>query len=263
MNRSQQKKYVAMLLKMNFTDATAYCESFNLPEEMAYQYFKYNYALFSHICDVCTKTNFLEDHSVNLTPANCKALLKNKTVLGKTSPDEKVWIALRTLDLDWVKPRLEHCDVNLQKAFFEADCVFKDAADFILKEKKYNPAVNDNEAIIDASSNGCPHLVARLLADERVDPAAQNNLAIVLAAGFGHFENVKLLLQDSRVNPADQNNEAIIFAARKGHLNVIKALLKRKDVNPGARNNAAVTAAINEGHFRIAKLIMADRRFEC
>ena len=138
-----------MLQKMNLTDATAYCESFGLPEQLAYQYFKYNYALFLHICAVCSKTNFLDDYDVNLTPENCKSLLKNKMVIAKTSADEKVWIALRTLDLEWVRLHLDDSKVNLQLAFFEADCIFQEAADFILTVKKYNPGANANVAIID------------------------------------------------------------------------------------------------------------------
>ncbi len=75
-----------------------------------------------------------------------------------------------------------------------------------------------------ASENGNLEVVKLLLKDKRVDPSVQNNSAIVWASQYGHLE-VMLLLADKRVNPSDKNNDAIALATRYGYDEISKLLL--------------------------------------
>ena len=66
---------------------------------------------------------------------------------------------------------------------------------------RFNPAANDNKAILEASENGRLEVVRLLLNDTRVDPTASRNLAIQWASGHGHHDVVHLLLEDGRAEP--------------------------------------------------------------
>jgi len=100
----------------------------------------------------------------------------------------------------------------------------------LLKYPDFNPAIDNNKAIIIASEFGREDLVKILLADSRVDPAANNNDAIVRAATDGHFKIVELLMKDSRVNPSDRKNQALRGAiadhnAKEPWKSIVKLLL--------------------------------------
>src|SRR3990172_3380905 len=92
--------------------------------------------------------------------------------------------------------------------------------------KIFDPGINDNYAIRNASCSGLLESVKFLLKDPRIDPGTQDNYAIRKASTNGHLEVVKCLLKDSRVDPSTFNNKAIRFASANGHLEIVNCLLK-------------------------------------
>ena len=113
----------------------------------------------------------------------------------------------------------------------------------LLAEKRFDPSLRNNQAIIEASCRGNGETVKLLLADPRVDPSVQDNLAIIMAARYAQVETVKLLLADPRVNPGDQHNQAIINAAQRDALDIVRILKADPRVNPADQNNQAIINA--------------------
>jgi ankyrin repeat protein len=98
-------------------------------------------------------------------------------------------------------------------------------------DERVNPAVDGNQPILTACTNGRTEVVRVLLSDPRVNPAVDNNEPIRSASEFGHYEVVQLLLNDPRVNPIDQNHRALEFASEnrlteQGTLQVVKLLVE-------------------------------------
>lgn len=122
-----------------------------------------------------------------------------------------------------------------------------------LIKRGYDPSVNNNLAIIDASKNGHLPVVNRLLQDQRVDPSARNNYAIRYASLKGYLPIVDRLLQDERVNPSDANNRAIINAIVRGHLSVVDRLLQDKRVDPVGFPANQATCIILLSYWRVKR----------
>jgi ankyrin repeat protein len=115
----------------------------------------------------------------------------------------------------------------------------------IIQSRSFNPAEQNNKAIISASSHGRLEIVKLLLKDPRVDPSAKKNKAIERASYHGNIEIVKLLLKDNRVDPSDQKNKAFINAVEFGHYKVASLLIRSdRRVNPHDQNNKAWFDAI-------------------
>lgn len=165
----------------------------------------------------------------------------------------------------------------------------------LLADKRLNPGVHNNFAIIRAAENGHYQIVKRLLKDPRVDPTANNNEAIRLAASYGHIQTVKTLLKDPRVSPVNalacclniqltltknhmnifqlllkhpkndpsaNDNEAIIVTACRGLADNVLQLLADKRVDASAQNSRAVTLAVEMGNARVLSLILTDPRVD-
>lgn len=79
----------------------------------------------------------------------------------------------------------------------------------------YDPSVNNNLAIREASKKGNFDLVKHLLRDPRVDPTANDNEAFRSAVTGNFVDIVKLLLKDPRVDPTANDNEAFFFTIHK------------------------------------------------
>jgi ankyrin repeat protein len=87
---------------------------------------------------------------------------------------------------------------------------------------------DQQRAFIFACNKGRTVIVKLFLKNKRVNPAYQNNKAFINACYNGKLGIVKLLLNDKRVNPADQNNQAFIRAILIGKIYIIKMFLKHK-----------------------------------
>jgi len=132
------------------------------------------------------------------------------------------------------------------------------------KNHQINPAINNNDAIIRASTLGYVGVVKELLKDSRVDPSAINNKAIRLASMNGQHEVIKELLKDSRVNPSVNGNNPINEASARGYYKVVELLLKvgpndqfpnRKKVNPFTFEGKAFLEASRKGHIEVVKIL--------
>eukprot|EP01117_Protostelium_nocturnum_P019131 TRINITY_DN8202_c0_g2_i3.p1 TRINITY_DN8202_c0_g2~~TRINITY_DN8202_c0_g2_i3.p1 ORF type:complete len:433 (-),score=97.27 TRINITY_DN8202_c0_g2_i3:111-1409(-) len=122
-----------------------------------------------------------------------------------------------------------------------------------------NPSDQQNNAIINASSEGHLEVVERLLEDERVDPSDQQNKAIINASFRGHLEVVERLLKDKRVDPSDQRNKAIINASW-GHLEVVERLLEDERVDPSDRRNEAINEALLVGNRKMVERLLKHKK---
>ncbi len=93
------------------------------------------------------------------------------------------------------------------------------------------------------------------LKDRRVDPSMSNNGAIVGSSGRGAVEITKLLMMDSRVDPSDRDNMALRLAVARGYTKVVKELLRDPRVNSRESNDALALPACWNGDFEIARLL--------
>lgn len=159
----------------------------------------------------------------------------------------------------------------------------------LLETNTWNPAYDNNFAIVSASAKGWTRIVKLLLADSRVDPTKRNNMALYRASAYGHADIVKLLfadprvdptideyacfrvaldydrdenanvvrayLEDGRVDPGIFNNYFILYASRNGSTRAVKLLLQDTRVNPRARNDAALKYAIERGYTEIVEML--------
>lgn len=64
-----------------------------------------------------------------------------------------------------------------------------------------------------------------LLEDPRFDPSIQDNVAIKEASRYGYLETMRVLLEDKRVDPSAEDNKAVISAYDHGHLDAVRLLL--------------------------------------
>lgn len=137
----------------------------------------------------------------------------------------------------------------------------------------FDPAANNNSAIIRASDLGFDQVIKILLSDPRVDPSDDDNAAIINASSGGHTKIVEMLLQDPRVDPTAKNNKAIRLASRNTNPEIIDMLLKyeREDplsgdiirVDPSVYNNIALrSAVILSGNTEIIKSLLSDPRVD-
>jgi hypothetical protein len=100
----------------------------------------------------------------------------------------------------------------------------------ILKNKKFNPAMDNNEAVCYSCQIGNLEMTKFLLLDSRVDPSSLNNFCIQYASYFKSEELIALLLNDKRVDPTDNNNVAIKNANKKNNIMNINLLWEDKRV---------------------------------
>lgn len=132
-----------------------------------------------------------------------------------------------------------------------------DLIPILLKDGRFNPAVDNNDTIIRAAQFGDLETVKLLLADPRVDPTVSD--ALGQAVFSGHYKIVMLLL-DAGADPSAENNNAIHWAARLGHTEIVRVLLKDKRVDPTTRD--VVEWAARLGHYDTVKVLLEDPRID-
>lgn len=79
----------------------------------------------------------------------------------------------------------------------------------------FDPSINNNTAIINASKRGCIEAVDYLLKHPNVQPNARGDLAIRNASMMGHTNVVKRLLQDPRVDPSVFGNTCLVHLSKR------------------------------------------------
>lgn len=153
-----------------------------------------------------------------------------------------------------------------------------------------DPSMDNNQAIIEASSMDHNEVVKMLLQDPRVDPSIDSIILLNICQN-GHIDTIRILLQDTRIDIHQYRNvfEDIISS---GHLVIIelflhnlklesedynkifmllcaynfdglvKLLLRDPRVDPSANNNAAIKYASNNGNYHIVRTLIQDPRVD-
>jgi hypothetical protein len=218
--------FIMIIEILRFEDALELCHALHIPEQVAVQYFYYEWNDFYKIL-----------HFMDLKPNSYKFLLKNKRFQTKAESYGKTLVALRTLDLKFIESYIGEVKPDLNFALSRAASAgFTDAVKFLLSDTRVDPAAEDNVALRFAACFGHEEIVKLLLSDSRVDPSARDNEALRYAARYGREEIVKLLLSDSRVDPSAEYDEALREAAWRGHTEVVKLLLSDSRVDPSAED---------------------------
>lgn len=109
-----------------------------------------------------------------------------------------------------------------------------ETVELLLKNKKVNPYVGNNKAVMWATSNGYWQIIRLILLFEETiefNLGINNNEAIFMASVCGSEQVVKELLLSKYVNPADSNNRAILAAFGNMHINVVKLLIPVIDMH--------------------------------
>jgi hypothetical protein len=205
---------------LKFKDALEFCDALHVPEQVAVQYSDYDE---------------IDFYVILFQPNSFKFLLKNKGFQIKARSYQKIEVALRTYDLDFVKKYIQEFKLDLNEVLSDAAWIgFTDAVKFLMSDSRVDLSAGYNESLSNAADRGHLEIVKLLLSDSRVDTSSNDNQALRNAAHNGHLEIVKLLLSDSRVDPSALDNEALRDAAYYGHTEIVKLLLSDTRVNPSA-----------------------------
>jgi ankyrin repeat protein len=129
-------------------------------------------------------------------------------------------------------------------------------------ENKFDPSINNNNAIGVGCHRESAECVEILLQDDRVDPTAHNNAPLVISIQKNNLKLVQLLLNHDQVNPSVPNNQPFREACKIKNIEIIKLLLKDSRINPAVQNNTAFKKACQDGDFGIAKLLLEDSRID-
>lgn len=133
----------------------------------------------------------------------------------------------------------------------------------LLADYRIDPALRNNQALIDAVFYNEIGQVRTLLKDPRVNPADRDNEAIKIACGYGkQSETVRLLLKDPRVDPSINNNYPIILATENDNIDTVRLLLRDPRVNPAANNNQALKNAAESGNGHMLYTLLDDHRID-
>jgi hypothetical protein len=90
----------------------------------------------------------------------------------------------------------------------------------MLQQDIFHEAVSENNV----------ELVNKLLKDKKIDPTLYGNWAIIYASSNGLLELSKLLLKDKRVDPTNDDNRAIIMSYNEKRFDIIPLLWNDKRV---------------------------------
>ena len=102
----------------------------------------------------------------------------------------------------------------------------------MVREKKIDPSLDGDQALIETSRRGEMDTVQFLLRDRRVNAATRQNLPLCFASENGHIDVINCLLREVGVKP----NEAIRFASTAGQKKVVKILLHDPGINRNIKN---------------------------
>jgi ankyrin repeat protein len=131
-----------------------------------------------------------------------------------------------------------------------------DLLNLLLQYPGFDPAANENRALVMAAEHGHTEIVKILITDYRVDPSIPNNKALVRAAMNGHSEVVKILLQDERVDPTSNDYMSFVFAAMQKDYEMAKNLLTHKKTN-----YQDLILKLNDGHLKQYLDWLADAHY--
>ena len=124
----------------------------------------------------------------------------------------------------------------------------------LLMDKRIDPSINDNEALLLA--------ISLILSDPRVDPSMDQNKALLSAISSESSNVVKLILADSRVDPSADQNKALLSAISSGSSVVVKLLLNDSRIDPSIPDNMPIIVACKNKHAAIVTLLLKHSKFD-
>lgn len=170
--------------------------------------------------------------------------------------------------------------------------------ELLFKDKKVNPAHNDNEAIRTASRLNRAKAMARLLREPAVMSSC--NTRVILLRAFEYVEKlvknpitanrvdwpndsfhmsvktpeewqqdlndhlglIMLLLQERRVDPSFRDNYPMRWAAKNGFLEIVDLLLRHEKASPVDQGESALYLASQNGHYAVVQRLLQDPRVD-
>jgi ankyrin repeat protein len=125
---------------------------------------------------------------------------------------------------------------------------------YLLKSKRFDPSINDNNYFIEACEQGLFDIANLLMKDSRVNPTAKSYQAFIIAAYKGRLKVVKLLLSNLSI-PQEKIDIALVEAVRNAKIQTVSYLLNNYDFNTQCLNNA-LTKALPSLHEKTINLIL-------
>lgn len=214
----------------------------------------------------------------------------NKYVANTCKTDRKINLLVRNAERKYITSKYKSISDALSKAINSRNMSLLNK----LIELGINTGINNNEAIIQASTLGNKEAVVALLGSKHVDPSAQDNKALLSAIRNNYPEIVELLLQDERTDPNEglvlaismnnikminllldfgadpslsytlpntqQVTYPIIEASKQCLTDVVELLLRDADVDPTINNNKALFYAAIKGCYTVVELLLNDPR---
>jgi ankyrin repeat protein len=119
-----------------------------------------------------------------------------------------------------------------------------------------------SNALIIACFFGHVDIARVLLKDRRINPSVHQNTAVMASIKRNHLEVLKLLLQDDRVNPMDHEQQVILTAVYCGSPEVIRMLLEHPLVDPTFGSNHLLTLAVARKRKDIVQILLQDSRID-
>lgn len=119
-----------------------------------------------------------------------------------------------------------------------------------------------NEIFIYCCKHNLYNLVEYLLKEEKLDPSLEENIGFILACQNGHINIVKILIEDNRVKCNTNNDLAFRLSCKLGHKDIVELLLKNPTINPSANNQEGLKTAIKFDHIQVVKLLLKDKRID-
>ena len=127
--------------------------------------------------------------------------------------------------------------------------------------------LSDGRAMIDgildeAISTENTEMVSILLANKRVDPSIYSNSALMVAVDRGDISVVQMLLTDPRVNPSDRENSTVVRCCQRGYADILRVLLADKRVTDQyslddyANDDLYLEISVEHSHTEVVELLM-------
>jgi len=134
------------------------------------------------------------------------------------------------------------------------------AIELFIKNDKFDPTINNNEAILSSVRGRGYGIFELLFKDPRINLTVDIIRLYFLAAEYGNYPIFKFLFTKYPINYGLDDNKIIKLAVRGGHFDIVKMLLNESKtdprIDPTVNNNHCLALACVEGHTEIFNLLM-------
>lgn len=134
----------------------------------------------------------------------------------------------------------------------------------LLADRRVDPTVEDNAAVVRAAFCNQPDTLRVLLSDPRVDPRAQNSAALAVACVKGFTEVVRLLLGDERMRPLSDRLQHFMLAAQNNRVEVLRVLFGHSSMDDADADAKTLFlclhASITKGHIESCEVSLSEAR---